>query len=1741
MATLKDEDAPLDNSKWQWWRGPSNTGPWTEIQGQTNRSRQPVAADVGNYLRATVTYTDKHGSQTAEGVTDNPVEARTLANAAPSFAEIDPINVNENVGGNIGDPIGASDGDNDVLLYALDGPEVDDNKHFSMSPSGQLSVKYENGLNYELTGDGEDHDAAAVTGGSPDLDPDTGDEVYTVKIKATDPSGAVGRANVTVNLKDVNELPVFDKASKEQATVYIAENTAGPGIFTSDSLGTDLAVGNVGVYNADDNDGTVDGDADYSLEGADAKYFTITSSGGDGTLAAVGGTPPTGKATLNADFEEKNSYSITIVAKTTRTVAGTTTDKYGRLDVTVRVVDQNDAGEVMLSAREPQVGRSVLASLHDDDGGETAIKWYWFRGTDDDATVTLAVLSGKLTAADRTVTDGETCTAPGASPENIPGDGDPCFIAKATSALYTPKAADADPNDDGDDADAHVLYALVGYKDNKSSEVTYAMAETQAAVQLSDPGNTAPKFPDQDLDTAGDQSDTAMRQVDENAKGAKIGEPIVAVDANDDLLVYTIGGPDAASFTVDSGLREEDSDGQLKLKKGVALNFEAQAMHTVTVTATDPSGATDTITVMIEVIDKDDAPTISEAQSAAECSGSKPVKCSYPENGTGPVQTFSAVDEDAGSADIEWSLEGGQGRLRHRRFSQPQPQATRARDLMATLKDEDAPLDKDEDAPSKWQWWRGPSNTGPWTEIQGQTNRSRQPVAADVGNYLRATVTYTDKHGSQTAEGVTDNPVEARTLANAAPSFAEIDPINVNENVGGNIGDPIGASDGDNDVLLYALDGPEVDDNKHFSMSPSGQLSVKYENGLNYELTGDGEDHDAAAVTGGSPDLDPDTGDEVYTVKIKATDPSGAVGRANVTVNLKDVNELPVFDKASKEQATVYIAENTAGPGIFTSDSLGTDLAVGNVGVYNADDNDGTVDGDADYSLEGADAKYFTITSSGGDGTLAAVGGTPPTGKATLNADFEEKNSYSITIVAKTTRTVAGTTTDKYGRLDVTVRVVDQNDAGEVMLSAREPQVGRSVLASLHDDDGGETAIKWYWFRGTDDDATVTLAVLSGKLTAADRTVTDGETCTAPGASPENIPGDGDPCFIAKATSALYTPKAADADPNDDGDDADAHVLYALVGYKDNKSSEVTYAMAETQAAVQLSDPGNTAPKFPDQDLDTAGDQSDTAMRQVDENAKGAKIGEPIVAVDANDDLLVYTIGGPDAASFTVDSGLREEDSDGQLKLKKGVALDFEAQSMHTVTVTATDPSGATDTITVMIEVIDKDDAPTISVGPAVNTAPAFDGDTADRMVYENMPAGTNVGDPVTATDEDQGQTLSYTIGGPSGDYFAIDENGQITTSMKLDYEMTPSHSVTVTASDGEDTDSIAVTIMVGDMHDGCTVEGNVALTNDCEVLLDAKATLEGDGTSLPWSDDTPITEWQYVVVSGDPMRVTQLRLTRRGLEGMIPASLAYLTELTELNLNENSLHGAVPGELGALTKLTMLKVNRNELTGIEMGLGGASSLTHFYAHSNHLRGEIPSDLGMLSNLLWLRLGQQTSSDRPDDGLTGSIPAELGNLSSVTNLYLHRNKLSGSIPEEIGDLTTLRRIRLDRNDLTGEIPDLSGLTNLDWLGLYGNDLTGSIPATLGMLSSLKDLYLHDNDLTGAVPTEIGSLSELNELWLKDNQLSGILPSSLNDLENLERVRISGNSFEGCVPAALANAAKTDTDDLGLDTCGEDGS
>ncbi len=93
----------------------------------------------------------------------------------------------------------------------------------------------------------------------------------------------------------------------------------------------------------------------------------------------------------------------------------------------------------------------------------------------------------------------------------------------------------------------------------------------------------------------------------------------------------------------------------------------------------------------------------------------------------------------------------------------------------------------------------------------------------------------------------------------------------------------------------------------------------------------------------------------------------------------------------------------------------------------------------------------------------------------------------------------------------------------------------------------------------------------------------------------------------------------------------------------------------------------------------------------------------------------------------------------------------------------------------------------------------------------------------------------------------------------------------------------------------------------------------------------------------------------------------------------------------------------------------------------------------------------------------------------VIALALAYNNLTGSLPAEIGDLSALVEARLSANSLTGTLPgELGKLSDLRHLDLNDNNLADPLPAGLFGLSRLKDLLLGGNDLSGPIPPELGT-------------------------------------------------------------------
>ena len=270
----------------------------------------------------------------------------------------------------------------------------------------------------------------------------------------------------------------------------------------------------------------------------------------------------------------------------------------------------------------------------------------------------------------------------------------------------------------------------------------------------------------------------------------------------------------------------------------------------------------------------------------------------------------------------------------------------------------------------------------------------------------------------------------------------------------------------------------------------------------------------------------------------------------------------------------------------------------------------------------------------------------------------------------------------------------------------------------------------------------------------------------------------------------------------------------AALDYETKTSYSVTVSVSDGNGGsdsiavtINITDVNeNRAPVF--------ADGTNTTRSIAENTASGQNIGTAVAATDADTgDTLTYTLGGTDAASFSIVS------TSGQLQTN--AALDYETKTSYSVTVSVSDGNGGSDSIAVTINVTDVNE----------NRAPVFtDGITAIRSIAENTAAGIHIGTAITATDADN-DTLTYTLSGTDAAAFEIDATtGQLKTKAALDYETKTTYTVTITASDGSLTDTITVTINITDVNELATT---TAICKVGEVLK------PGESCTYPGTDET--------------------------------------------------------------------------------------------------------------------------------------------------------------------------------------------------------------------------------------------------------------------------------------------------------------
>ena len=925
---------------------------------------------------------------------------------------------------------------------------------------------------------------------------------------------------------------------------------------------------------------------------ADAEDFKIE----DGVLTFA--STPNYEAPADSDTD--NTYTVTVTASAgDSTTPEVLTDSH---EVTVEVTNVDEAGSIMLSTLQPQEDVAITATLSDADlraadGSAVTLAptWQWYRGSTE-----------------------------------IPG---------ATAATFTPSDRDV----------GFLLRVEASYDDGEDEDKT---AEESSAhpVRAAPETNIPPVFPDTDTDTTGVQQ---TRTVAENtASGEDIGDPVAATDPGD-VLTYTLGGTDAALFSLDR------ATGQLKTKG--SLDFDTStggaASRSVTVTATDPFGATGEVAVTITVTNVNEAPPIPSAATATRtlAENADPYTLGPAYTATDPeglAVTWSVKGTDSGKFEIGATsgllafkaspnfespgdadednvyevtvVASDPGRNSDEldvrvtvtnvaetgtiTFSSLRPKTGIA--LTASLTDPDGGVTDVE-----WQWNDGTD------DIEDATTDTYTPVVGDIGDTLSVTATYKDAESGSTERTVTlaiGNAVVADT-DNKAPVFpdqdtetdgrqtdqertvAELTDVRAPTPAGTDIGDPV-AAEVDNtktsagvdvpDVLTYTLGG--TDAASFDIVRASGQLQTKA--ALDYETK------------------------KTYQVTVTATDPGNLSATVNVTIKVQNVNEDPVL---TGEAPARYAENGTAAVTTFTAtDPEGEDIV---------------------WTLTGTDSGDFTI-----------VGGVL---RFKSSPDFESPPCGSGDDSASCEVTVNASDGTNSSTEDVTIAVTNVEEAGTVTLSTLQPQVGVAITATLADPDGGGTTASpaWSWLRGS--------------------TVIEG------------------------AADAAYTPVQADA----------GSYLTAKATYRDAEDTDNDKtAEGRSYRPVRSAPSGTSAPAFPDTDLTTTGVQTAQTRTVAENTPAGRNIGAPVRATDPGD-VLTYSIDATAEETFEIDRAT------GQLRTEAALNREATGGDSHTVTVTATDPGGLTATSVVTITVTNVDEAPALASG-ATRDISSVEGTTAAAL-----------------------------------------------------------------------------------------------------------------------------------------------------------------------------------------------------------------------------------------------------------------------------------------------------------------------------------------------------------------------------------------------------------------------------------------
>ena len=1266
------------------------------------------------------------------------------------------------------------------------------------------------------------------------------DNTYELELSVADGDYTTTQA-ITVAVANIDEAPSFAAATQD---LPVNENSSGS-IYQAQASDPEQAV------------------LAYSASGADASLFTLDDSSGDLTFK----TEPNFEQPLDQGAD--NTYNLTITAsdgtnQASQAVTVTVADvneppTFASASVNLNT-DENDLSftHIVDAADDPDQGETLTYQLGGDDAAafdfDTSTSALSFKATPDYESPqdqdSNNVYQIAITAADSQYSTSQAINIAVADLN----DEAPQFTSASSLALdftsvvvgttvYTAQATDADAND-------QITYALSGADasafslDNSSGALAFTQAPSLDSPQDAD-GDNFYQLSITATDLANNSTDLALsiNVVDDTGSAPTFAQASasIAVDENTastvytaqatdvdpgDILTYSIAGTDSSLFTIDP------SSGDLSFN--TAPDYENPAdsggnnTYELSIAATDAIGkqASQSLTITVNNLNDNPPQFALSANSFDVAENSTAVTAIAASDADGDDLTFSltnsadasffTLDPTSGvlafvsAPDFENPADDNTDNTYELELSVADVSHTTTQEITITVTnvDEapsfaaatvDLPINENTSGSIYTAAATDPEQATLTYSASGtdaglfdldsasgeltfkQSPNFEKPLDSDSNNVYQLDITATDG-ANQASQSITVTVADV----NEAPTFASASVnIDTDENDASFVHIVNAADDPDQgETLTYQLSG---DDAAAFDFDAATRA-------LSFKATPDYE----------SPQ-DQDS-NNVYQINIVASDSEYDAAQA-ITIAVADLNdEAPQFTSASSLALD------------YTSVVLGTT-------VYTAQATDADANDQVSYTLGGADASAFSLDNSSGELAFAQA----PSLENPKDADKD--NVYQLSIAATD---LGANSTD----LALSINVVDDTgsaptfDQASASIAVDENTASAVYTAQATDVDPGD--ILTYSISGTDS-SLFTINPSSGELafiSAPDFenptdngqnntydlsiTATDaiGKQASQSLAITVNNLNDNPPQFalassafdVLENSTTITTIAATDAD----GDD----LSFSLISTTDSShftldpaSGALSFNQAPDFETPQDANADNTY----ELELSVAdGDYTTTqaitiSVANIDEAPSFAAATQDLPvnenssgsiytaqATDPEGAALTYSASGADASLFTLD------DSSGDLTFKTEPnfeqPLDQGADNTYNLTITASDGTNqASQAVTVTVA--------------DVNEPPTFASASVNLDIDENDVSFAHTVD--AATDPDQGETLTYQLGGDDQSAFNFD-----TSTRNLSFQQSPdyenpkdqgadnTYQITITAADSQYSTSQAITIAVADLND---------------------------------------------------------------------------------------------------------------------------------------------------------------------------------------------------------------------------------------------------------------------------------------------------------------------------------------------------